>query len=174
MTDRAHNYGQRCTKAPHCNCSRCCLCYKCLFDRRARSLYSGMQSRLKERKWKSGRNEGKVRVEKREVPYTLEQFKAWLRVVLEDSPHCEYCGIAISITTISPDHAKPMKRGGSLELKNLRGCCQSCQNGKADLLPGEWMFLLKCVATMPEPARVSIMRRLRGGILHFGNRAKTP
>jgi hypothetical protein len=131
-----------------------------------------MQSRLKERKWKSGKKEGKVRVEKRDLPYTLEQFRAWLTCVLEDTPFCEYCQAPISITTISPDHAKPLSRGGSLELANLRGCCDPCNRGKADLLPGEWMFLLKCIRTLPEAARGSIMKRLRGGILHFGTKKK--
>lgn len=174
MTDKRHNWGQKCTGQFDCNCNDCCLCYVCSFHRRSASLYRGMQSRMSEKKWKSGKRAGTTRVPKRPIPYSLDQFRAWLTCILEDTPSCDYCGQSINIMTISPDHAKPLKRGGSLELSNLRGCCHPCQNAKADLMPSEYKFLLKCIATLPEPARVSIMRRLRGGILHFGNSKQGP
>jgi 5-methylcytosine-specific restriction endonuclease McrA len=174
MSERRHNWGMECSKRQDCVCAKCCICTGCLFDRRSASLYRGMQSRFGQKLWKTGKREGTIRREKRDIPFSLDQFRAWLRVVLEDTPHCTYCGASINISTITPDHAIPIKRGGSLALANLRECCQPCQGGKGDLKPGEWTFLMKCVATMPEAARVSIMRRLRGGILHFGSRKVEP
>lgn len=167
-----HNKGQRCDGFSDCRCPKCCLCRECLFFRRSASIFSGLQSRLKERKWKSGAREGKVRVEKRELPFDLAQFRAWLTVVLEDTPFCEYCGNAIDILTISPDHAIPMTRGGSLGLANLRGCCGPCNKMKGSLLPGEFKSLLKGLATFSEAGRNDVMKRLRGGILHFGSKKK--
>lgn len=107
-----------------------------------------------------------------ETPYTLDQFKAWLRVVLEDSPICEYCKSAISLTTISPDHAKPISRGGSLQLANLRGACRTCNQIKGALLPGEFLALLAGLRTFTEAGRNDVIKRLKGGILHFGNKPK--
>lgn len=162
-----HNFRQRCTDNPDCDCSRCCMCYTCVFDRRSYSIFSGMQSRLKEKKWKSGVREGKTRIAKRELPFTLEQFRAWLRVVLEDTPYCEYCHQSININTISPDHAIPVKRGGSLEIKNLRPCDSDCNTLKGSLLPGEFKAFLGLLAQFPQAAREDICRRMKGGMKHF-------
>lgn len=172
-----HNKGQRCTNERDCQCAKHCLCHACLFDRRSRSLYSGLQSRLKEKRWKTdqpkrGIHAGDTRIAKRELPFSIDQFRAWLTVVLEDTPQCEYCHDSISITTISPDHAVPMTRGGSLAIANLRGACSSCNSAKGSLLPGEFKSLLTGLRTFTEAGRNDVMKRLRGGILHFGNRKK--
>jgi hypothetical protein len=126
------------------------------------------------KKWKTGKRAGTVRVEKREIPYNLEEFKSWLRVTLEDHPFCEYCKCSISLMTISPDHATPVKRGGSLERKNLRGACSPCNRLKGELLPGEFKTLIACIGTFTEHGRNDVVKRLKGGILHFGSKRKEP
>lgn len=133
-------------------------------------MYDGLRGRLAAKKWKSGARAGTIRKEKIDIPYTLDQFRGWLRVVLEDSPHCEYCRIPIDILTISPDHEIPVSRGGSLELANLRGTDVKCNTRKGKLTGKEFMFLRKCVDTMPEAARSDIWKRMGGGIIHFGNK----
>src|SRR5882672_299636 len=167
-----HNKGERCTKLTSCMCPAHCLCRECMFHRRSASLFSGLQSRLKERKWKTGERAGIVRVAKRDLPFNIAQFRAWLTVVLEDTPHCEYCLIVIDIQTISPDHAVPMTRGGSLAIANLRPCCSPCNKMKGSLLPGEYKALLKGLETFTEAGRNDVMKRLRGSILHFGTKKK--
>lgn len=167
-----HNRGQHCTKAPNCQCPKHCLCRECIFDRRSRTLYDGLRGRLAAKKWKTGERAGTIRKEKIEIPYTLEQFRSWLRVVLEDTPRCDYCLVAIDILTISPDHAKPIKRGGSLNLANLRECCDVCNRTKGELLPGEFKALMKGLKTFTEHGRNDVLKRLRGGIIHFGNHQK--
>jgi hypothetical protein len=122
-----------------------------------------MQSRLKERKWKSGTKAGQVRVERRELPFSMEEFRSWLMVVLEDEPFCAYCGASINIQTISPDHAVPMARGGSLDRPNLRPSCDPCNRLKGNLLPGEFKAILGLLKQLPEAARTDITRRLRSG-----------
>lgn len=164
---RRHNYRQSCTKRKDCDCADCCLCRVCLFLRRSGSLYRGMQSRLKERKWKSGKRTGEVRVEKRPLPYTLEQFRAWLTCVLEDTPRCEYCQTPLNIMNISPDHATPITRGGSLALANLRGACRDCNSVKGSLLPGEFRALMSGLKTFTEDGRADVLRRLRGAAVHL-------
>jgi 5-methylcytosine-specific restriction endonuclease McrA len=158
-----HNRGESCTKQSACTCPKCCRCYQCLFMRRSTTLYSGMRSRLQERRYKSGPREGKVRVAKQFLPFTPENFRDWLRVVLEDEPFCSYCKEPINILTISPDHRTPLSRGGSLELANICGACVTCNTRKGRLKPGEFMFLRECVATLPEAARGDIWRRLTAG-----------
>lgn len=167
VIERRHNWRQPCTKRADCDCSECCLCRECLFDRRSASMYRGMKSRLREKKWKSGKREGQVRIEARPIPYSIDQFRAWLRCVLEDTPRCEYCEEPIDIMTISPDHATPMNRGGSLELANLRGACERCNTLKGSLLPGEFKALLAGLKTFTEDGRKDIIRRLMGAAVHF-------
>lgn len=168
-----HNHGVRCTKQPNCGCSRHCLCHQCIFFRRSYSLYSGLRSRLQEKKWKSGAREGTVRVPKRFLPFTIEQFRAWLRVILDETPWCTYCRERIDITNISPDHAVPDSRGGSLGLDNLRECCDDCNRTKGELLPGEFKALMEGLKSFTQDGRSDVLKRLRGGILHFGNKKKT-
>lgn len=163
-----HNHRQRCTGDSICTCSQCCLCRECLFFRRSRKLYSGQQATFRQKKFKSGPKQGKVRKEKRDIPYTLEQFQAWLQVVLEDTPWCCYCRESVDILNISPDHEHAVSRGGSLELANLRNCCGICNRRKGKLSGKEFMFLRKCVETMPEAARGDIWKRLGGGIKFMG------
>lgn len=174
----SHNFRQRCIGKTNCDCSACCMCWGCLFRRRSKSLYDGMQSRLKERKWKSGKKAGEVRVPKRELPFSLDEFRAWLKVTLEDEPSCSYCGTSINIQTISPDHAIPMARGGSLDRPNLRGSCEACNQLKGKLLPGEFKALLGLLMQFPEAARTDLTRRLRSGSmgvrLRFGPKKEAP
>lgn len=65
-----------------------------------------------------------------------------------------------------------MTRGGSLALANLRGACSPCNAAKGSLLPGEYKTLLKGLESFTEAGRNDVMKRLRGGILHFGNQRK--
>lgn len=170
-----HNKGQHCTNLSSCTCSKHCLCRACIFDRRSRTMYDGLRGRLAAKKWKSGARAGTIRKEKIDIPYTLEQFRAWLTVVLEDTPWCTYCGVAIDILTISPDHEIPISRGGSLGIANLRGTDVKCNTRKGKLTGKEFMFLRKCVETMPETARADIWKRLGGGIKFMGgSKPKVP
>lgn len=56
-----------------------------------------------------------------------------------------------------------MARGGSLELANLRGCCDACNRLKGKLLPGEFKALLGLIVQLPEAARSDIVGRLKAG-----------
>lgn len=169
-----HNWHQSCTGARACDCHKCCLCAGCLFDRRSGSLYRGMQSRFGAKKWKTGQRAGEIRRPARPLPFTLEQFRNWLRVVLEDEPNCVYCGILINIQTISPDHYKPVSRGGSLALANLRPCDETCNSIKGELLPGEFKALLAGLKTFTEDGRKNVISRLRGSAVHIHNKGPKP
>jgi 5-methylcytosine-specific restriction endonuclease McrA len=166
MIDHLHD--PVCTKKAGCNCAKHCVAYACLFARRSASIYRGLQSRMAAKKWQSGARKGEIRREKITIPYTLDEFRAWLRVTLEDQPVCEYCTVSINIMNISPDHAKPLKRGGTLERRNLRGVCDICNRTKGELLPGEYRALMAGLATFTEAGRNDVLKRLRGAHLHFG------
>jgi 5-methylcytosine-specific restriction endonuclease McrA len=131
-----------------------------------------MQARLGAKKWKTGRRAGTLRKEKIVIPFSLDEFRAWLTCTLEDHPICEYCPTRLNIMNISPDHAKPIKRGGSLERRNLRGACDVCNRTKGELMPGEYRALIEGLETFTEAGRNDVLKRLRGAHLHFGGSRK--
>lgn len=131
-----------------------------------------MQSRFGQKLWKNGKRAGTIRREKRNIPFTIDDFRSWLTVVLEDHPFCEYCGERVTIMDISPDHARPVSRNGSLGRDNLRVCCDPCNRIKGELLVGEFKALMEGLKNFTEAGRNDIIKRLKGSILHFGNQKK--
>ena len=46
---------------------------------------------------------------------------------------CFYCGSALTMTTLTADHIKPVLRGGEPTLDNLVAACRPCNTAKGDL-----------------------------------------
>src|ERR1700752_3979145 len=89
---------------------------------RSSSIFSSMRSRFKEKRNRKGRL---IRVG-REIPFNLEQFRAWMSEKLgghEGAIQCCYCGEFITAFDLRIDHTIPVSRGGSLELENLSIVC---------------------------------------------------
>lgn len=56
-----------------------------------------------------------------------------------DKGHCAYCGIQLTLDTITRDHVIPMSRGGKDDWDNVVACCPTCNYLKSNHLPeGRW------------------------------------
>lgn len=65
--------------------------------------------------------------------------------------HCAYCGVILTLSTLSVDHIKPCHRGfnsyekekyshliGENEIKNYNPSCKSCNSSKSTLNLDDW------------------------------------
>lgn len=66
--------------------------------------------------------------------YRSSRDRQRVRFVLEIDPICRYCLIAESTTV---DHVIPVSRGGTNILTNMVGCCEPCNQLKANMTPEE-------------------------------------
>lgn len=106
------------------------------FYKRTGTIYQSMKNRFRERKWKSGRNAGHVRVVGRQLPFDLNQFRDWLEFKLggmDGTVKCRYCPAVLTALDCSVDHVHPVSQGGELELGNLDFACSRCQRFKGGL-----------------------------------------
>lgn len=130
------------------------------FASRTGSLYRSMQHRFAAKTNKAGR----ITRAGREVPFTLAQLRAAILEVYGDQyGHllCRYCPRPLSVLTFSPDHIKPVKRGGGLGLDNLDlQCCAVCNHRKGGLTREEFQALLAGLKTFPDAAQTDILNRL--------------
>ncbi len=61
-----------------------------------------------------------------------------------DNWMCQYCGIALTYTSVSIDHVLPSSRGGVTSWKNCVTACKPCNKKKSNRTPEEaQMYLLK-------------------------------
>lgn len=58
-------------------------------------------------------------------------------IYFRDGNICQYCGRKFATSELSLDHVIPRSRGGGDTWENLVCACVSCNNRKADKLPGE-------------------------------------
>lgn len=65
--------------------------------------------------------------------YTSDQWREIRRQVLKRDPWCTTCGRARSTRA---DHTIPKRQGGTDDLSNLKGKCESCHNRKTALDSG--------------------------------------
>lgn len=50
---------------------------------------------------------------------------------------CYLCGFVMKLGQTTIDHFTPIAKGGTNHVSNLRPCCNSCNNEKADKLPDQ-------------------------------------
>lgn len=97
---------------------------------KTRSLYGTLKRREQEYL--------KVKVD---LPFTLEEFRAWLnfRELAREyrggnrTWRCYLCNRPVTIQAVSIDHVKPLAHAGRTTLDNLRPCCTSCNRAKGAL-----------------------------------------
>lgn len=113
------------------------------FHTRSYSIYKAMQQRFREKRDRRGT----LRQVGRELPFSLGEFRDWLRVWfggdVQACIRCAYCPAAIDAMTFRVDHDRPIKRGGRLDLDNLNLCCDTCNREKGELTAGEYLELVK-------------------------------
>lgn len=102
------------------------------FTVRTGSIYGNMVSRFTEKRNKNGR----ITRIGYTVPFTRDEFRAWLREQLGGDGgvrKCNYCQTFVSAADCVIDHKTPPNRGGSLGLDNLAVCCAPCNNCKGGM-----------------------------------------
>lgn len=113
------------------------------FHERTGKIYYSMVKRFKVRLWKSGRKAGRVRQAGREVPFTVDEFRAWVLDKLGGKASgcglCVYCKRPITAEDLTVEHAMPITRGGELGFSNLDISCADCNRAKGQLTASEFL-----------------------------------
>jgi 5-methylcytosine-specific restriction endonuclease McrA len=52
--------------------------------------------------------------------------------LLDEDPHCYYCGVRLTAASATLDHALPRSKGGRDDKSNLCLACEPCNNDKGD------------------------------------------
>jgi hypothetical protein len=115
------------------------------FMSRTGSVYHSMVKRFSEKRFKSGPRKGKVFRPFIPVPFTLEEFRAWVLQELNGHMNgygrCFYSGEPLDARTFSVDHWMPIAQGGTLDLSNLRMCSSEQNRIKGKLSPQGYAWL---------------------------------
>jgi len=94
------------------------------------------------------------------LPYTIEQFRDWMRPLVNTL--CS-CGKKMTLKQIHIDHCTPISRGGSWFIYNLQALCKSCNWRKGILLPEEYGLLVCLLDSFTPDSREDVYRRLTIG-----------
>jgi len=126
-----------------------------------------MASRLKEKVWKTGLRAGKVRRPKRDLPFSLDQFRAWtMEHVGMGMVRCHYCPRPIDVLSFEPDHYVPLELGGGIGLDNIVACCEDCNRLKGAMPPNDFIELMQFLETrISAIGRADMTKRLRAGAM---------
>ncbi|HFG1716678.1 TPA: HNH endonuclease [Vibrio cholerae] len=71
-------------------------------------------------------------------------------VFKKTSGFCYYCGVGLTLETLTVDHFVPESRGGKTELSNLFPCCKTCNSSKGTKDIEEFRFLCQMKAFKKE------------------------
>lgn len=102
-----------------------------------------MKNHLKAKVWHTGKRAGQIRVPARELPFTLDEFRAWAKNKIGlGAVKCFYCPRPIDILHFEPDHYWPLSLDGSLGLENLVPACDDCNRLKGEMPPDDFIALM--------------------------------
>lgn len=140
-----------------------------------------MQSRLKEKTWKTGKRAGAIRRHGRELPFTLDEFRAWaMDRIGMGAARCYYCPRPIDVLSFEPDHFNPLELGGGIGLENLVAACEDCNRIKGAMPPTDFVALMDFLDTqLSKVGSADVKKRLRAGAMglrlrHQGTAPKKP
>ena len=106
------------------------------FTKRLPTVYRAMKQRFRERRFKTGRNQGKIFRAEIPIPFTCEEFLAWVEEQLggmNGNVKCAYCSRFLDARDVAFDHLQPIEQGGSPSLDNLVCTCNECNRYKGPL-----------------------------------------
>lgn len=147
------------------------------FDKRVAELYHHQQAMVRQRKFKSGKRAGMVRVPAQRLPFTSNELWGYLDTFCGlRAVQCPYCGAPIDILSLTLDHVVPRALGGSIGLENIRACCTRCNSLKEKLMLEEFLQLLEFLGKCSTHMRSNIESRLLGQLrrFDFAKKAKGP
>jgi hypothetical protein len=138
------------------------------FDAKVKDLWASLLSRVRVKKFKSGKRAGMVRVPAQALPFNRDELAAMLMKFCGLGPaQCPYCNVPIDILSLTLDHKIPLALGGSHGLDNLMPCCQRCNKLKEKLLPHDFMYLMKFLETCSTALRANLEARLLGQLRRY-------
>lgn len=75
----------------------------------------------------------RTRKSRRGAMQALQQGGPTLRqmVLVRAAGHCAYCGVALTLKTMTLDHMHPVARGGPPDLDNIVAACAACNTQKS-------------------------------------------
>lgn len=114
------------------------------FHNRVMNIFAGMKRRTEEKRFKSGRNEGRIRKHGIELPFKAADLERWLlsRRGSPDKPYqCHYCTAWITLMVCAIDHKIPTGKGGSAGFENLDDICTECNELKGEMVPESFVLL---------------------------------
>jgi hypothetical protein len=115
------------------------------FHKRVLKTHNDMVRRLGEKRFKSGRNEGRIRKHGIVVPFKAADLERWLlaRRGSPDKPYqCHYCSRWITLMVAVIDHKIPTGKGGTAGFDNLDDICAECNDLKGEMVPESFELLL--------------------------------
>lgn len=131
---------------------------------RARQLYSDIKKRSEPTFWKNGRLKGRMRWAGVTVPYTSDEFAAWLLATIGCSAFlCPYCNAPLDALSMTLDHDYPLHGGGDNSFGNLVPCCSDCNTLKGKMPGAQYMLFRKLLRQLSPAAEADVLQRLRSG-----------
>jgi len=96
-----------------------------------------------------------------QIDYTLDGLRDIIQAAMGEP--CPYCGEVLKPSNISVDHRTPTSRTGPHTIANTVVCCEACNQRKGPLTEEEYTEMLALILEWPQPARQSVLTRLRAG-----------
>jgi hypothetical protein len=132
---------------------------------RASKLFYDIKRRSAPTYWKSGRMKGRVNKPEVPVPYTSDEFAAWLLTTIGCNAFlCPYCNAPLDVLSMTLDHNVPLRPGGN-ELPNLVACCADCNTLKGKMIGKDYLQFRRLMRELSAPAEANVLARLRAGAL---------
>jgi hypothetical protein len=133
------------------------------FETHSSTVYTLMTYRFREI-----RSNGVVTRPERRIPFTLEEFRAWLlreyfKGSWDNAVQCAYCRVWLNVLNYVADHVQPVKYGGSLELENLTLSCDTCNTTKGVMSAAGFRLLTEFATTLDPRDAADMFGRMKGG-----------
>lgn len=128
---------------------------KTAFTDLTRSRYGSMKDRLAKEKLPP-------------LTFSLETFRDWTYNALgynyDGAIRCRYCNGIFALEDCNLDHEKPLSRGGSESIDNLRWICKDDNLAKGPMTPNEYEEFLSFLDAKLPFVKDDILKRLRDAV----------
>lgn len=132
---------------------------------RASKLFYDIKRRSQPKVWQSGRLKGRVRWPGVPVPYSSEEFAAWMMDRFGCNAFlCTYCPEPIDALSMALDHDVPLAYGGTNEFSNLLPACRDDNELKGAMTGTDYLLFRRMLRDMTPAGEADVKKRLRYGL----------
>jgi 5-methylcytosine-specific restriction endonuclease McrA len=132
---------------------------------RASKLYYDIKRRSEPKLWKTGRLRGRTRWAGVPVPYSSDDFAAWLMQTIGCNAFpCPYCGAPLDVLSMVLDHDVPLHSGGTNEFSNLVPTCRDDNELKGSMTGADYRIFRRLIRQLSPPGEADVVKRLRFGL----------